>query len=406
MAKPSTSITSKSCTLGYTLALAHSWEPTQGSGWRGRALEAGCPAGSALWGFSKLCRWTCKHQAHHLLFHTSSARQHHGHISGYLSSSPEAPWLRLLDLNPHTETSTTTLVLDRNNIIHYSELHLHLAHAFKQLQGRPEDRRWHPHHSGVKRHKNNPVHAVHRPDTDVTTPANISPVSQTLWHFYSSFNWWARFLPPAQKINHSPCNSPADITHAEVHHSQEPDNREIADRIHQTKIPWFWSTCKRQFDLIRDHTAVLLRDVLSCLNPGFHVIVQQGLRQHYHSCSGICHNSPLPSWGLGKNRRLSEFPPYTCFEIGGEKRGNLAAHNERRQCCAPMLFYSLTSPVKRGRTLLFEQTGAQRGQRVGPFARCLHLWAKGTLAPADRASLCPVLFTASGCRNTDGLLHT
>lgn len=59
------------------------------------------------------------------------------------------------------------------------------------------------------------------------------------------------------------------------------------------KIPWFWRTCKRQFDLIRDHAAVLLRNVLSCLNPGFHVIVQQGLRQHYHSCSGICHNSPL-----------------------------------------------------------------------------------------------------------------
>lgn len=61
------------------------------------------------------------------------------------------------------------------------------------------------------------------------------------------------------------------------------------------KIPWFRSTCKRQLDLIRDHIAVLLRNVLSCLNPGFHVIVQQGLRQNYHSCSGICHNSPLPS---------------------------------------------------------------------------------------------------------------
>lgn len=255
--------------------------------------------------------------------------------------------------------------------------------------------------------KNKPVHTEHRPSID-TTFANTSPVSQTLWHFYSSFNWWARLLPPPGKTSHPPCSSPADITHAEYTTVRSLRTQKQQIEYIRQKILWFWRTCKRQFDLISDHTAVLLRNVLSCLNPGFHVIVQQGLRQHYHSCSGICHNSPVPSWGLGKNCRLSEIPPYTCFEKGGEMRGSLAVHNEKNPvlCSNIVLFTHLSCKSGRGRMLLFEPTSAQIGQLWGPFAQYLHLWAKGILAAVDRFSPCPVLFTAYGCRNTDGLLHT
>lgn len=81
------------------------------------------------------------------------------------------------------------------------------------------------------RHQNNPVRAVDRPGTDVTTLANVSPLPQTLCHFYSSFCWWARLLHPPQKTTHHLCSSTVDITHAEIHHSQELNKRETADRI-------------------------------------------------------------------------------------------------------------------------------------------------------------------------------
>lgn len=151
MAKPSTSITTKSWALGLTVAPARSWEPTQGFGCRCRALEAGCSAGSSPWGFSKLCRWTCKHQAQHLLLHRSLARHHHWHIPGYLSSSPEAPWAQVSILRCLIQlwswigmiSYITLCQCARNYVCTW-------AWAFEQLQGRPEGRRQHPCHAGVK----------------------------------------------------------------------------------------------------------------------------------------------------------------------------------------------------------------------------------------------------------------
>lgn len=167
------------------------------------------------------------------------------------------------------------------------------------------------------RHQNNPVRAVDTLGTDVTTLASVSPLPQTLCHFYRSFCWWARLLHPPHKTNHHLCSSTVDITNAEIHHSQELNKRETADGIpkntmileHMQKAIW----CNKA------SYCCTVKACLSCLNPGFHVTVQQGLRQHYHSCSCICHKSPLLHWSFGKNHRLSEIPPYACLEKGGEK---------------------------------------------------------------------------------------
>lgn len=116
--------------------------------------------------------------------------------------------------------------------------------------------------------------------------------------------------------------------------------------------------------------------------------MQQGLRQHYHSCNGICHNSSLPSWGLGKNRRLSEIPPYTCFEKGRGKRGSLAQWKETVLCINVVLFTHLPCKSGRGRTLLFEQTAAQMGQLVG------HLLSIGICEPRAPSLLLTAFLSA------------
>lgn len=340
MAKPSTRLTSKSCTLGLTLALARSWELTWDFGCRRRALEAG------------LFCWQLPVELLKALQVDMQAPSPTSAITHVLSQTPphipqQLPWSSM----GSGCISTTTLALDRNDIIHYVvpihlELCLHLSMSF-----------W----AAPRQTREQEVASMQSRDEGIRTTLSMLRTDQALirpllptsvlyhrpWHISTavSIEGQGSFLPHRKPtIPHAAAQQTLHMLKYITVRSPTT-GRQQTEYIRQ-KIRWFSSTCKRQFDLIRDHTAVLLRNVLSCLNPGFHVIMQQGLRQHYHSCSGICHNSPLPSWGLGKNRRLSEIPPYTCFEKGGEKRGSLAGHNEKIQCCVPTLFYSLTSPVK------------------------------------------------------------
>lgn len=51
-------------------------------------LEASCPASSSQWDFSKHCRRTCKHQAHHLLY--TSSYLHTGTVT--FPGNSATPW--------------------------------------------------------------------------------------------------------------------------------------------------------------------------------------------------------------------------------------------------------------------------------------------------------------------------
>jgi len=136
---------------------AWQWLRLQGGSQR-RVSEAGCPTSSSPWGFSKHCRWACRHQVHHLLLLRSFPWCWHCHIAWYLSRSSEAPracpctsvsilrcLIQLQELRP--------LIGMVSHIMFWQYTWNHACRwvcAFEQLQGRPEGRRWHPCHPGTK----------------------------------------------------------------------------------------------------------------------------------------------------------------------------------------------------------------------------------------------------------------